>query len=266
MTSTVDETAAEALARLYDVDLLDDPGDLDLWLALAGRGEGPVLELAVGTGRVAVRLAAAGHDVTGIDIDPAMLARARAAAARDGADVESRLRLVQADLLEVDDADIGDGGSFGLAFIALNSLFLLADRDAQREAIAVMARRLRPGAIAAVDVWLPDAEDLAGFDGRLGLEYERVDPETGRRVVKMASARHDPTSDTVELTVIYDEGEDGRPPNRWVRRDRLRLVGPDQLRDDARAAGLTVELIAGDHDLTPIGPGSERAILIATRR
>jgi hypothetical protein len=54
-----DEPLADALARLYDVDLVEDPGDLDLYLALAARVEGPVLELAAGTGRLAVPLAAA---------------------------------------------------------------------------------------------------------------------------------------------------------------------------------------------------------------
>ena len=44
------ETAAAALARLYDLDLSDDPGDLDLYLALAGQTGGPILELAVGLG------------------------------------------------------------------------------------------------------------------------------------------------------------------------------------------------------------------------
>ena len=71
------EAAGDALARLYDLDLAEDPGDLDLYLALAGRTGGPVLELAVGTGRIAVPLAASGIDVTGVDTDPAMLARAR---------------------------------------------------------------------------------------------------------------------------------------------------------------------------------------------
>ena len=66
-----------ALARLYDLDLSEDPGDLDLYLALAERTGGPILELAAGTGRLAVPLAAAGHQVTGVDLDPAMLARAR---------------------------------------------------------------------------------------------------------------------------------------------------------------------------------------------
>ena len=65
------------LARLYDLDLLEDPGDLDLYVALARRTGGPILELGVGTGRVAVPLAEAGYEVTGVDIDPAMLARAR---------------------------------------------------------------------------------------------------------------------------------------------------------------------------------------------
>ena len=77
MTLPTGGTTAAALARLYDLDLADDPGDVELYLALASRADGRVLELAVGSGRVAVALAAAGHRVTGVDNDPAMLDRAR---------------------------------------------------------------------------------------------------------------------------------------------------------------------------------------------
>ncbi|MER3418842.1 MAG: class I SAM-dependent methyltransferase, partial [Chloroflexota bacterium] len=69
--------SAADLARLYDLDLVEDPGDLNLYLALAARSGGPILELGVGSGRLAIPLAAAGYDVVGIDTDPAMLARAR---------------------------------------------------------------------------------------------------------------------------------------------------------------------------------------------
>ena len=51
-------SAAAALARLYDLDLSEDPGDLDLLPRARGRAGGPVLELAVGSGRLAVPLAA----------------------------------------------------------------------------------------------------------------------------------------------------------------------------------------------------------------
>src|SRR4029077_10933067 len=54
-----DAATAAALARLYDLDLVDDPGDLDLYLALAQRADGPVLELAVGTCRLAICVAEA---------------------------------------------------------------------------------------------------------------------------------------------------------------------------------------------------------------
>ena len=77
-----DPTTAAALARLYDLDLAEDPGDLDLYLALASRSGGPILEIAAGSGRVAVPLAQAGFHVTAVDIDPAMLARAEKAADR----------------------------------------------------------------------------------------------------------------------------------------------------------------------------------------
>jgi hypothetical protein len=69
----------------------------------------------------------------------------------------------------------------------------------------------------------------------------------------------------VTLTTIFEEGRQGSPIRRWVRRDRLRLVSADELRFFAEAAGLVVEVIAGDYELGSIGPGSERAVLIAVK-
>jgi SAM-dependent methyltransferase len=253
---------AANLARLYDLDLVDDPGDLDLYLAVAGRTQRPILELAVGTGRLAVPLAAAGHRVTGVDRDPAMLARARAAAAGAGDEARSRLDLVEADLVGL---RLPSAGTFGLAFVALNSLLLLGGRTAQREALTTLAAHLAPGGLAVVDIWLPDADDLARFDGRLILEYGRVDPASGATVTKVGSAQHDAASQSVTLTTIYEESEAGAAPRRWLRRDTLRLVSADELRAMAEDAGLEVEVVGGGYDLEPIGPGSERAVLVARR-
>jgi SAM-dependent methyltransferase len=259
-----DPTTRAALARLYDLDLRDDPGDLDLWLALADRADGPVLELAAGTGRLAVPLARAGHHVTAVDRDPAMLERARQRATAAGLG-DDRIEFVEADLVGLADHRPAEAGRHGLAFIALNSLMLLASRAAQQAAFQTMAACLRPGGLAVVDVWLPDADDLARFDGRVMLEWPRTDEETGRVVTKAGSAQHDATSATVVLTAIYDEGDQGAAVVRWVRQDRLRLVSVDDLTGFAESAGLAVEVIAGGYDLAPLGPGSERAILIAQR-
>jgi SAM-dependent methyltransferase len=253
---------ASALARLYDVDLVEDPGDLDLYLALASRTGDPILELAAGTGRLTIPLAEAGHRVTAVDVDPAMLARARDRAGEAGPAARDRIAFVEADLLGL---ALPSAGGFRLAFIALNSLFLLASRAAQRDAFATMARHLAPGGLAVADVWLPDADDLARFDGRLILEYERTDPASGELVTKVAAAQHDAASGIVNLTSIYEQGEQGGPPARFVRRDALRLVSADELRDFAESAGLEVEALAGSYDLEPLGPGSERAIIVARR-
>ncbi len=254
-------TEADALARLYDLDLAEDPGDLDLYLALARRAGGPILELAAGSGRLAVPLSAAGHDVTGVDIDPAMLARARTRAAASTA-TRGRLELIEADILGL---SLPSMGSFAMAFIALNSLLLLGTRDHQRAALRVIADHLAPGGLAVVDVWLPDAEDLGRFDGRVMLEYPRRDPESGRLVTKVASAQHDAATQTVVLTAIYEEGEPGQPAVRWVRTDTLRLVTADELRAFAEEAGLDVETLAGGYDLEPLGQGSDRAVLVAVK-
>jgi SAM-dependent methyltransferase len=263
MTAPLDEGGeARDLARLYDLDLVDDPGDLDLYLALAGRTNGPILELGVGTGRLAVPLAAAGYRVVGVDRDPAMLERARLAAAAAGDEARSRLELVEADFVGL---RLPSAGSFGLVFLALNSLLLVATRDAQRETLRTIAAHLGPGGVAVVDAWLPDADDLARFDGRLILEYGRLDPASGAAVTKIGSAQHDAATQSVTMTTIYEESLAGVAARRWLRRDVLRLVSADELRGMAEDAGLAIEVVGGGYDLEPLGLGSERAVLVARR-
>jgi SAM-dependent methyltransferase len=190
-----------------------------------------------------------------------MLARARTRADEAGLGSD-RLEFVEADLL---DLRLPDAGRFGLAFLALNSIMLLATRDAQRRAIVTLASHVRPGGLVAIDAWLPDADDLARFDGRIILEWPRADPETGALVTKAGSALHDAATGTVMLTAIYEEGRQGEAPRRWLRQDRLRLVSADELVAFAEEAGLRVEVLAGGYDLGPLGPGSERAVLVAER-
>lgn len=284
-------TTAELLARYYDLDLEDDPDDLDLYLALAARTGGPVLELAVGSGRLAVPLAQAGYHVTGVDLDPAMLARADTAWRRtrdrartrrtpmidgsSGGPPEGRapssrspkrkggpggsLELVEADLVT---AELP--GRYGLAFIALNSLFQVGPAARQRAAIASLARHLRPGGVAVVDVELPDATELASWDGRVVLDWVREDPEEpGTTVTRLSSARHEAASSTTALSVIYDATDRSGVVRRVMRSDRLHLVSVSQLVDFVEAAGLEVELLAGDHQATPLGPFSPRVVLLA---
>lgn len=265
--TTSSEARDAALARLYDLDLAEDPGDLELYLALAGRTGGPIIELAVGTGRLAVPLAAAGHLVVGVDADPAMLARARARAATAGHGVADRLRLVEHDMVDLRLPDLGPdvAGGARLAILALNSILLLADRSRQRAVLGTISTLLAPGGVAAVDAWLPELGDLARFDGRMSLEWLRADPTTGNEVIKQAAAWYDDASRVVTLTTVFDEAEPGGSPRRWTRSDALRLITADELQAFAEDAGLVVEQLAGDHDLGPFGPGSERAVLIARR-
>ncbi len=187
-------------------------------------------------------------------------ARTRWRAAQPGA--ADRLTLVEADLVGL---RLPGAGTFALAFIALNSLLVLPTRAAQRAAFRTMAEHLAPGGLAVADVWIPEAEDLVRFDGRIILEWPRLDPETGAIVTKVGSAQHDASSALVTMTTIFEESEQGKPARRWVRRDRMRLVSAAELRGFAEDAGLTVELLAGDYGLGPMGPGTERAIVIAVK-
>jgi SAM-dependent methyltransferase len=255
----VADQRASDLARYYDLDLEDDPGDLSLYRAMADRTGGPVLELAAGSGRLAVPLALAGHRVVAVDNDPAMLERAaRAWNASRGRRPKDAFQTVEGDLtaIRLDER-------FGLVFLALNSLLLLGDADTQASAFRTMAAHLRPDGLAVVDVILPDASDLGLYDGRLLLEWLRDDAETGDQVAKVASARYDSATATVELTQLFDRTPAaGGPVHRTVRVDQMRLVSAAELERFATDSGLVVETLAGDHQVMPFGPGAERAVLV----
>lgn len=87
-------------AEVYDYEVGASWGerDVEFYLGLGQQSAGPVLELACGTGRVALPLARAGVKTTGLDISPHMLAAAERKAAAEEPDVRGRLRLVQGDM------------------------------------------------------------------------------------------------------------------------------------------------------------------------
>jgi hypothetical protein len=182
------------------------------------------------------------------------------------AETGARLTLVEGDLLDAAELpEVTAAGPYQLAIFALNSILILNTPDRQRACFQTMARLLAPGGLAVVDAWLPVPMDLTAFDGRLSLDWLRTDPETGLEVTKQSAAWFDPTSRLVTLTTIFEEGAPGTSPVRWTRHDALRFITADELVSYATDAGLQVELLAGDHELSPLSPGSDRAVLLARK-
>ena len=251
------ETAAQALARLYDLDLAEDPGDVELYRALARRTGGPIVELAVGTGRIALPLAAEGHRVVGVDIDPAMLARARDRAAAAGDEAGSHLELADTDLIEAAaHPAVAAAGPFRLAILALNSILpaRLRRATARRRRLAWPAswrRAASPSSTRGSRARRPRGlrrPPLAGVAAHGSRDRAATSP-------RPRAAWYDATSRLVTLTTIFEEGEPGAAPVRWTRTDALRLVTADELVRFAEDAGLEVEQLAGDYDARATGAG-----------
>ena len=123
----------EAMADVYDewyADLTDVGATVAAIARLAAGGR--VLELGIGTGRLAIPLAEAGLDVSGIDVSPAMVARLRA---KPGGD---RVAVVVGDMARAEDLP---PGPFAVVFVAFNTFFGLITAEDQAR---VLRRRRRP--------------------------------------------------------------------------------------------------------------------------
>src|SRR5438876_12355513 len=113
---------------------------------LAGRaGDGRVLELAIGTGRVALPLARRGIAVEGVDASEAMVARLRAKPGGDS------LPVVIGDM-----AEVPVSGPFRLVYLIFNTLFGLLTQARQAECFTNVARVLGPGGVFVIECFVPD--------------------------------------------------------------------------------------------------------------
>ena len=190
--------AGSLFVRAYDAFYRSEPpqiaGDVAFYAKLAHEAGGRVLELACGTGRVALALAERGLDVTGVDLSDGMLTMARRKAAACADDVRDRLTLVHQDMTRLDLP-----ARFGFAFVPFRSFQHLLTIDLQRAALASIARHLVPGGRLALHLFDPRL-DLLGGAATLPAEISGADPATGHRFVgeilrtrfdHLAQIRHD---------------------------------------------------------------------------
>jgi SAM-dependent methyltransferase len=140
-------------------------------------GGGPALELAIGTGRIALPLAARGIRVDGVDISPAMLAKLRA---KPGGE--------QMSLTLGDFADVPVQGTYRLVFEVFNTLFNLLTQDDQVRCFENVAAHLTDDGAFVVETFVPS------FLTRLRDE-QYVDAEiVGIDEVRLDVGRHDPVN------------------------------------------------------------------------
>jgi SAM-dependent methyltransferase len=146
-----------ALGTDYDRWCRSVTEDIAFYVDLAIESGGPVLELGVGSGRVAVPTALAGVPVVGIDLSPDMLDLAWARALPHGANV----RLVRADM-----RDLPDLGRFALVTVPFRALLHLRDDHERLSVLSAARERLLPGGRLAFDVFHPDRIDIEETHGR----------------------------------------------------------------------------------------------------
>lgn len=252
-----------AIARIYDLEHPACRGaELRFWDQQAAVAGGRAIELASGTGRVAIALARRGHHVTGVELSAGMLARASARTARLSPEVRDHLRWVHGDMASFH----LPGETFGLIFVAFNSFWLLPDVETQARCLRCVRRHLAPGGRFVLDVFPPvddDFHDETGIGQRLPMKYR------GRALVRIKDYRYDPDLSHAHSAVrYYGESPGGAGHARLVAQFHytLRLASPEDVRNLLHTAGFTVEETYGTYTLDSLQPDSPRAIFVCRAR
>ena len=239
-------TYGDRIADVYDERYQEGPfsGDLgntvDLLSSLAGSGA--ALELGIGTGRVAIPLAAAGVAVHGIDASAAMVERLRSKPGGDAIPVTIG-----------DFRDFSFDERFALIYVPFNTFFGLLTQDDQITCFRAVSRHLAPDGVFVMEAFVPD---LARFDRGQRVSAIRVDPDE----VSLDVSIYDPVAQVndTQHVVISEAGTHLYPV-------RIRFAFPAELDLMARLAGLRLRERWADWDRTPFTGTSGKHISVWER-
>jgi SAM-dependent methyltransferase len=229
-------------AHEYDqTDILDPAPAVEFLAGLAPAG-GRVLELAIGTGRVAIPLAGRGIVVEGIEGSAAMVEQMRAKPG--GASIPATIG---------DMADVAVTGRFQLAYLVFNTLFNLPSQERQADCFSNVAKVLDPGGLFVIECFI---QDLTEFDRGQRVATRALTEDS----VEMEFLTHDPVAQAVTYQrVTFDsQGTTLRPL-------RLRYCWPSELDLMARLAGLRLRERYNDWDRSPFTAASRSHISVYER-
>jgi SAM-dependent methyltransferase len=218
-----------------------DPGPAVEFLA-ALAGDGQVLELAIGTGRVALPLAARGIRVEGVDASASMVDRLRA---KPGG---KSIPVTMGDM-----AQVAVNGSFRLVYLVFNTLFGLLSQERQAECFGNVARVLEPGGMFVIECFVPD---VARFDHDQRVQARSVTEDLA--VIEVS--RHDKVQQrvTTQMIMLDSQGMQLRPV-------AIRYSWPTELDLMADRAGLRLAERYADWDRRPFASASSSHISVYQR-
>jgi cyclopropane fatty-acyl-phospholipid synthase-like methyltransferase len=206
-------------------------------------GGGPALELAIGTGRVALPLAARGVRVDGIDFSPSMVAKLRA---KPGGD---QLAVTIGNF-----ADVAVQGSYRLIFLVFNTLFNLLTQDEQVRCFENVAAHLTDDGAFVVEAFVPTFLTRLRDDQYVNAEALAVNE------VWLDVGRHDPVTQRLEESHVVLSREGVR-----VYPIITRYAWPSELDLMARIAGLRLKERWGGWKREPFTASSSRHVSVYGR-
>lgn len=241
--------------------------DVGFWCALRERlGARRVLELGCGTGRVTLPLAraglAAGAQVVGLDLAPAMLAGARAKLATEPAAVQAAVRLVEGDMraYALDER-------FDLIIVPFNTLGHLHTIDDQLACLTTARQHLAPGGHFAVEVMQPGIDELyraVAEPDRYYVDGGVTDPASGERLVRHRRRRYRRDTQTAESHYLEERLTAAGELVTQTVDLRLHVYFPRELELLFRLAGYRIEAVYGDYAFAPFSEASHYLIVVGS--
>ena len=245
-------------AVYYDLAYKRRRHDVRFYVAMAEQYGGPVLELGVGTGRVALATARAGVEVVGIEPVAAMLEHARTQAKGLPLAAQEKLSLRKGDA-----RTLRLKRRFPLVTAPFNVFMHLYTRSDVERALRTVAEHLTPHGRFVFDVSMPDLHAMTRTPGRLYKGPSVTHPSSGKRYEYFEAFEYEPVRQVQMVSMVFQNTAELND----MRSAPLsqRQFFPQELEALLHYNGFRVEHVWGDFDKSPLGVDSESQLIVAKR-
>ncbi|HEY0756779.1 MAG TPA: class I SAM-dependent methyltransferase [Ktedonobacteraceae bacterium] len=240
--------------QTYDVEVEDYDEDRPLVEQWARSLGGPLLDLACGTGRVALRMAAQGYQVTGVDIVPEMIALARQKAAERAISVEWVVADARAFSLQ---------RQFPFIFMLCNAWQFFLTRKDQEELLACVREHLQPGGCFLFETRNPTPRNLFELHHPKGEQY--TTPDGGQLITSQEQEYDHMTQIQHYVRYLTFHRPGGQREEKTLYTD-LRYVFPQEMEALLFYNGLQIRASYGSWQQEPLTASSTSMIYVCQRR
>jgi len=253
-------TEYDKLAKIYDYEWKDLREDIELIIEVAEKCGSPILELAVGTGRIAIPLVKKGFEIVGIDNSIEMIKICQEKISKLPEGLSSKINVIEGDM-----SNFSLENRFKFIFISFNSFLLLISKKKREDCLKCVYNHLEDDGIFMIDIFSPNFKLCAEEKSDIRFLRHFYYPPENKVILQWEYAERNMAEQLIDIDFLYEEYDKNGNLNRYTRHLNMAIIFRYEMQLLLEKNGFEILEFYGNYDKSKFTNKSSQMIYVCKK-